>query len=223
MINLSLYSVKKAFSYTVSEDNGYSPNPFWGSLTLPWCKPLMRKAIATYMQKNKENIDYIWLVGITRKDGNGYNRILYIAKIDHILTHHDYFNQYPEKRPNLNQEQHIFKIGDNCYVRDADSTYEHTEIPNVHSNNSFMKERSLSAPYVLISKHFVYYGQKAPILPDLLAELKVGQGFKSNISEATLDYLSKFISKVLMQDSQLIFSHPHVWPSNDSSWQQSKT
>jgi Nucleotide modification associated domain 2 len=34
----------RLFSYKMTNDSGFAPNPFWGRLTLATCKPEIRKA-----------------------------------------------------------------------------------------------------------------------------------------------------------------------------------
>ncbi|NIZ18904.1 hypothetical protein [Entomospira culicis] len=211
-------SIDKVYSYIVAQDNGYSPNPFWGVLSLPWCKPTMRTAIAKYNINNPNHT--LWLVGLTRKDKTGHNRVLYLAQISEILSHHDYFFRYPQKQPKLEPNlPHIFQVGDNVYQKDAQSTFTHKAIPSVHSNDEAMKKRDLSSPHVLLSFRYVYYGKQAPVLPENLQELTVGQGFKSNFSEELRASLQQYIDELNLTEN-LILAPPHIWPDQDDSWQQ---
>ncbi|NIZ46629.1 hypothetical protein PVA44_04960 [Entomospira nematocerorum] len=218
--------VNQIYSYIVAEDNGYSPNPFWGVLTLPWCKPPLRKAIATFASnKNTSDITAlgIWLVGLSRKQKDGSNHIIFIAQITEILSHHDYFIAYPSKRPNMDSSYaHIHHVGDNAYYFDEKSgIYE--SIPSVHSNDDAMQQRDLSIPSVLISKHFLYYGSNSLPLPSNLIELKVGQGFKSTFSNDTKATLYDYIQTNQNNGypSGQVLGRPSIWPIEDTSWQQS--
>ncbi|NIZ40894.1 hypothetical protein PVA45_05195 [Entomospira entomophila] len=221
------FQVNQIYSYIVAEDNGYSPNPFWGVLTLPWCKPPLRRAVAKFIA-NANNISDvpslgIWLVGLSRKQKDGSNHMIFVAQITEVLSHHDYFVTYPQKHPKMDPSlPYIHHVGDNCYYMDNNSS-SYATIPSVHSHDPVMQQRDLSVPSVLISNNFCYYGSNSSPLPSDLMELKVGQGFKSTFSSETNNLLYDYLQTIQgdCYPSGRILGSPAVWPAHDTSWQQS--
>ena len=64
----------KLYSYIVTHDTGFSPNPFWGSCTLANCKPGIRRTA--------EVGD--WIVGLSRKVRG--NRIVFAMNVEGHCT-----------------------------------------------------------------------------------------------------------------------------------------
>ena len=68
----------RGFSYIITRDFGFAPNPFQGVLTLATCKPKIRKAAQVG--------DY--LIGNSNKATG--NKLISMSKVDDITT----FDQY---------------------------------------------------------------------------------------------------------------------------------
>jgi hypothetical protein len=72
------------FSYKMTHDSGFAPNPFFGVLTLATCKSGMRrtKKVGT------------WIAGFTSKelcgDPVGEERLIYLTQIEEKLSLGDY-------------------------------------------------------------------------------------------------------------------------------------
>ena len=77
----------RLFSYKMTNDNGFAPNPFHGFLTLANCKPLMIKS--------KKVGD--WIAGFTskklNKDELGKEKLVYLMKVTEIETYYDYWTK----------------------------------------------------------------------------------------------------------------------------------
>ncbi len=210
--------VEKIYSYIVVEDNGYSPHPFFGTLTLPWCKPLLRKSCAKTL--NQFTPESVWLVGLSpliKGEGNG---IIFLSQVNHALSYNDYYQQYPQKRANLEALERVYQVGDNCYEADDEALLGYRQHPSLHVGEE-VKKRDLSGQAVLVGNHFVYFGEKPLPLPENLHELKVKQGFKSNFSACSLQVFANLTNDY--KDSILkgtVFNRPRLWPLADTSWQQ---
>ena len=82
----------RGFSYIITRDFGFAPNPFHGILTLATCKPKIRKAAQVG--------DY--LMGNSNKASG--NKLIYMAKVDEILTFDEYWSdvRFQCKKPVMN-------------------------------------------------------------------------------------------------------------------------
>ena len=102
------------YSYKMTNDSGFAPNPFYGVLTLATCKPKIRLL-------RKEN-DYI--AGFTSKrlcdDEVGQERLIFLMKVTKKLTIEQYYKDadFQCKIPSYNSGL-IAKTGDNIYEPDG--------------------------------------------------------------------------------------------------------
>jgi hypothetical protein len=188
------------YSYIVTHDTGFAPNPFFGVCTLACCKPKIRSKV----QKRKEREEDCWIVGLTpKKDGN---RIVYFTRVDEVIGFDEYWEKYKRKRPNKGSLKE--KNGDNIYVpkadvagRDGENWEKYTQIfPSVHSkpNDEDLerKKHDLKGENVLVSKKtFVYFGSEAKDLNGPLKELVTGRPNKCNFSEKVKKAFRRFVSK----------------------------
>jgi hypothetical protein len=181
----------KLFSYIVTHDAGFAPNPFWGYCTLACCKPKIRKTA----QKGD------WIVGLSSK-AKGH-KIIYAMRVEEILSHKDYFTdrRFAVKKPkNYRTGKTMKECGDNIYNLMPDGKYR--QLPSHHSNkelpkieNSKSKKHDLKGKNVLISKRFHYFGSQAIDLPKKLRDLKTGRGYKNRFSEDVIKKFRNFIAK----------------------------
>ena len=91
----------KLFSYVVTHDTGFSPNPFWGYCTLADCKPAVRRTA---------NVGD-WIVGLSpRAKGN---TVVYAMEVDEILDYASYFRdkRFAHKIPDYSDGT----VGDNSW------------------------------------------------------------------------------------------------------------
>jgi Nucleotide modification associated domain 2 len=92
------------YSYVVTHDTGFSPNPFFGYCTLACCKPEIRR--------NAQVGD--WIVGLTpRAQGN---KVVYFMRVDEIVDFPSYWthSRFLQKRPRYDGSVQA-KCGDNIY------------------------------------------------------------------------------------------------------------
>ncbi len=199
----------KLFSYIVTHDTGFSPNPFWGVCTLADCKPAIRRTA--------EVGD--WIVGLSPKARG--NRVVFAMEVDEVLDYASYFRdrRFANKIPDYTRGDVVWKAGDNIY-KPLPKNGEFRQLRSVHSNgdeeNPETKAHDLGGLNVLTAKNFHYFGASGPELPPHLGELKVGRGHKNRFSQDTILRFLKFISSY----HKGVLAPPTNWPQGDSSWQQ---
>jgi len=108
----------EVFSYKMTHDSGFAPNPFGHTLTLATCKPYMRKS------KGKGQ----WIAGFTSVDLNrdpvGEERLVYLMRVGEKLHMRDYFAdpRFQDKNPvrqfngsyQKSRGQHLSSLGTRC-------------------------------------------------------------------------------------------------------------
>ncbi len=96
------------FSYVITHDFGFAPNPFGGLLTLATCKPKFRLSAAKG--------DFVVGTGSAATVGN--QKLVYAAKVDEVISIEDYSRlaEYEIKRP-AGGTPWWRKHGDNIYLR----------------------------------------------------------------------------------------------------------
>ncbi len=154
------------FSYVITHDSGFAPNPFGGFLTLATCKPRIRS------QASKG--DFIVGTGSSRTVGS--QTMVYAAQISDVITLEEYGSEekYQVKRP-ASRSEWWRKHGDNIYVN-VDGKW--TQRRNVHHFEKDV-EHDLSGKNVLVCQRFWYFGENAIEIPNELTEIiKTGPGHK---------------------------------------------
>jgi hypothetical protein len=196
----------RLFSYVITHDTGFAPNPFWGFCTLACCKPLIRRTA--------EIGD--WIVGIAPKS-NG-NRLIYAMLIEEILAYDEYYkdNRFAAKIPDFSKEQVIYKCGDNIYKPLANGGFQ--QLQSMHSDgpkeNPAKKADDLSGEHVLAARNFSYFGSKALDLPLELSALIVGRGHKNNFPIHIVQTFLRFIT----DQPDGVTVPPSKWLKSDESW-----
>jgi hypothetical protein len=199
----------KLFSYIVTHDAGFAPNPFWGYCTLACCKPKIRETA----QKGD------WIVGLTPKAKG--NKIVYAMQVDKILSFADYYRaaEFAAKIPkNYSTGKTKKECGDNIYKLMPNGKYR--QLPSHHSNkkkpeieNPKAKKHDLSVKRVLISRRFHYFGSQAIGLPEGLSGLKVGRAHKNRFSKDVIKRFLNFIAK----KQRGCCANPTMWDKEDSN------
>jgi hypothetical protein len=182
--------IKRIYTYILKTDTGFAPNPFHGCCTLACCKPIIRKGARPG--------DVV--VGITPRNRGLGSHIAYVMQIDEVLTFKEYWEKYPKKRPIWESKDPVEQCGDNCYEPLSDGQFR--QLPSCHWNSSKCcadqgnMEKDLGGQHVLISKHFVYFGDNAqdeeppevppkvpPKVPPHLSFMIPGHGHKVKFTE----------------------------------------
>lgn len=157
----------KLYSYKMTHDTRFAPNPLFGVLTLATCKPAIRR--------NTEVGN--WIAGWTSKSLKncptpvGEERLIYLARVTRKLTYPEYWLQYPQKRPGNWDDPHVDSYhGDNIYEPEPGCTPDplHPETFILHENSHHKtpekKVKDLKGQYVLICEEFYYFSCKQPLV-----------------------------------------------------------
>jgi hypothetical protein len=162
----------KLYSYVVHHDTGHAPNPYFDVCTLCRCK------FRTCFGKPRNIVELAqegdWIVGTgganTEKSaGNG--NLVYAMRVDEKLRRKQYYadHRFAKKKP-LATGTHAQRRGD-----------------NLPPANDFENHEQ----FVLISRHFYYFGAKPIRIPNRFTDLeKRGPGFKNNFDSA---YIGRFV------------------------------
>ncbi len=150
------------FSYILTNDNGFAPNPFGGICTLACSTPNIRR--------NANLGD--WIIGTTPAPDQG--KLVFAMRVDRGLTFEMYwdFPEYECKKPNKNNG-----CGDNIYKMGKDGQL--TQVKNLfHGKENIKSDTSINR--VLISKTFYYFGKEAVAIPKKFSSIiNTGQGQKT--------------------------------------------
>ena len=204
----------RLFSYKMTHDNGFAPNPFHGILTLANCKPFMRKS--------KKIGD--WIAGFTskklNKDEPGKERLIYLMKVTEIETYYDYWtkSRYKSKIPKSSSSGVIDKAGDNIYMPLKNNPKYSKDYKQMdkRNHNEVDKDHDLKGENVLISNCFYYFGG---------SPLKIEDGIRPKVPKGPTSYgvrtyeAEKFIEFIQNNYQEGITNMPHNWPKKNSEYQ----
>ena len=199
------------FSYKMTHDTGFAPNPFHGFMTLANCKWQIRKI------KNPEKDKNLYIAGFTSKflcgETVGEERLIYIMKVTEKLTYKDYFTdpRFQCKIPPRNSNNLIAKAGDNIY-KPANTSSGFVQLENCNHNCGSMED-DLKGKYVLISNDFYYFGCGAIPVDNLginIPRVQAGHDVKSANCKTLLDYLEQ-----RNYQKNIAIHPPHTWKTNE--------
>jgi hypothetical protein len=178
----------KYYSYVVSRDFGFAPNPFGPYCTLATCKQQIRK---------NANIND-WIFGLTPKYRN--NNLLYAMQIEKKITFNEYWNSklYQYKKPVMNGSL-MQMYGDNIYFLD-EATQRWFQANSHHSlENGKIQRKTLDddvgGKFVLISENFYYFGSKSIEIPNnIKRNFVVGRNYRY-VNPESANKLIKILTK----------------------------
>jgi hypothetical protein len=119
----------RLYSYKMTNDSGFAPNPFWGVLTLATCKVSMRRS---------KNIGD-WIAGFTSGalcgDPVGAERLVYLMKVSQKIPIAEYHShrRFRSKIPNPASRVRVRTVGDNIY---------RPQRPNAHASRDLSSWRT---------------------------------------------------------------------------------
>ncbi len=153
----------KLYSYIVTRDFGFAPNPFYGCCTLATCKPVIRRCA--------DIGDIIVGIGSAAKGSSYNNRLIFAMIVSDKMTFDEYWHnkKYMCKRPYMyGSKKRMY--GDNIYhISEKTGIYIQEDSHHSLENgdiNILNYSRDLSGEYVLIANEFWYWGGKAIELPN---------------------------------------------------------
>lgn len=176
----------RLFSYVVSRDYGFAPNPFFNACTLATCKPGIRRLA--------EVGD--WVVGTGTASRKRRSYLVFVMKVEEALTFDEYWNdpRFLQKRPNLSGSKKQ-AFGDNIYHR-ANPGKSWQQLNSHHSYadgspNPANIANDTQTNRVLISTDYAYWGGSGPrISPKFRKnggiDICAGRGYKCKFPDTVV-------------------------------------
>jgi hypothetical protein len=208
--DLALSPTIRLFTYKLTHDTGFAPNPFHGVCTLATCKPRIRL--------HKDVGD--WIGGFSsqgfNRDQVGRERLVYLMRVDEKLPFETYHTdpRFAAKIPVQGSARCIDTVGDNIYGLCDAAVF---QVPNRwHGPENAAKD--ISGHFVLISSTFAYFGSEPLVIPDeVRPRIPIGQA-AHGVRTRDSDRARAFV--------QFAFSHrpsamprPTSWRTGDTTFQ----
>ncbi len=152
------------FSYKITRDYGFAPNPFFGYCTLACCKPHIRK---------KADVND-WIIGTGAKQNGLLNRLIFLVRVSEKMSFEEYWNdkRFIRKKPVLNGS--LVQIhGDNIYYKKSNEWCQLDSLHSLHEGklNEANLKQDTQGKYVLISNQFIYLGNNHIEVEDAYKQL----------------------------------------------------
>lgn len=159
------------YSYVISRDYGFAPNPFWNICSLATCKPQIRERA----------LKGDWIAGFGGANTAITHKMVFLMQVDEICTFDEYWvdPRFFMKKPRFdgNYQQ---CYGDNIYHHIGNEWMQenshHSYADGINKNNLIHDTR---IDRVLISFHYWYFGENAIELPQKFTEaIATGRAYK---------------------------------------------
>lgn len=152
------------YSYTITRDYGFAPNPFYSMCTLATCKPKIRGSAQVGD----------WVVGFGSSTTKYKNKLIYAMQVQVKIAFDEYWNgeEYQCKKPVMNGSlkqvygDNIYHHVDKKWVQDNSHHSNKDGSPNLRN-----LKRDTKRDAVLISRRYWYFGKDAIDIQEELAEL----------------------------------------------------
>ena len=151
------------YSYVITRDYGFAPNPFWNICSLATCKPQIRERA----------LMGDWVAGFGGANTAISHKMVFLMRVDEICTFDEYWEdpRFFVKRPRFdgNYQQ---CYGDNIYHHIGNEWMQenshHSYVDGINQNNLSHDTR---IDRVLLSFYYWYFGENAIELPEEFAEV----------------------------------------------------
>lgn len=199
----------RVFSYKITRDYGFAPNPSHGTCSLATCKPQIRRMA--------EIGDLV--VGCGSRANNRVGQVICAMKVTHKTAFHQYWNNknFTEKRPTFNSSiAHAY--GDNIYHNDENGNWiqekSHHSFRDGSLNDENLERETTTSDAVLLSTNFAYYGRNSVQIPAALRSF-CGEDLYPNTRDYRVSFGAKFVSAIDEWFQQLpkgVHGYPIDWP-----------
>lgn len=203
----------KLYSYVITRDYGFAPNPYYGCCTLATCKPFIRRYAGVGD----------WVAAFGGAALTIHEKMVMLMRVDETITFDQYWKdrRFLSKRPSYNKGM-IHMYGDNIYHYENDSwiqSHSHHSMPN-GDENSFNLKRDTQTDRVLIAHEFYYFGCNAIAVPcEYSKYIAHGAGFRKFIED---DNLHNFINYVVDNYDIGIYGAPYSWSDDRFTYYSGK-
>ena len=194
----------KLYSYIITRDYGFAPNPFYGYCTLATCKPIIR---------HSANIgDVIVGLGSGAKDSPFKNKVIYSMIVKEKMTYDQYWNdcRFWCKRPYMyGSKKQMY--GDNIYHTDEKTHIifqedSHHSLENGETNYENYN-RDVPGKYVLVSDEYWYWGGNPVELPIDFIEIANVQ--RNHIIKDNKEFIEKYLEWLRCFSEQGYINKPY--------------
>ena len=182
----------KVYSYVVTHDYGFAPNPHGEYYTLACCKPRIRSSA---------NIGDLVIGTGSRQRGRG-DQLVYAMRVSETMSFTEYWHdpRFRYKRPDATAGD-CRRYGDNAYHRDQDAGG-WQQVESHHSEGNGCVDSCGNAyddtrvDRVLIGEEFIYWGGAGRQI-ELFAgvDIRAGRGHRSvfapEVVDAVVDWLER--------------------------------
>lgn len=145
------------YTYPITRDFGFAPNPFHGVCTLATCKPRIRRAASVGD----------WVMGVGGNPlGEVKGKCIFLMKVTEKIGFRNYWSdpRFSLKKPSRNGSQ-VQMLGDNIYHKGSDGSWiqedSHHSNPDGSPNPVNVKRDTRTTDRVLVSELFFYFGSQA--------------------------------------------------------------
>ena len=145
------------FSYPITRDFGFAPNPFHGYCTLATCKPDIRKGAKAGD----------WIMGVGGSTlTTAKRKCICLMKVTEKISFSQYWddNRFSLKKPVRNGSR-VQMLGDNIYHKNSNGEWiqedSHHSNPDGSMNPINLNRDTGRSEDVLISEQFFYFGEHA--------------------------------------------------------------
>ena len=167
------------YSYPITRDFGFAPNPFHGYCTLATCKPDIRKSAKIGD----------WVMGVGGSTLPSVKRkCIYLMKITDKLSFSQYWQdaRFSLKKPVRNGSR-VQMLGDNIYHRDENGDWIQEDSHHSKADGSInpinLRRDTGRCEQVLVSDNFLYFGTDAfPIDLESIGYIRIRNVKKSDLN-----------------------------------------
>lgn len=171
------------YSYVITRDYGFAPNPFWNICSLATCKPQIRERA----------LKGDWIAGFGGANTAITHKMVFLMQVDEICTFDEYWvdPRFFMKKPRFdgNYQQcygdNIYHHIDNEWMQENSH---HSYADGINKNNLIHDTR---IDRVLISFHYWYFGENAIELPkEFTKAIATGRAYKKLQNNICADIIS---------------------------------
>ncbi|HJW23502.1 MAG TPA: hypothetical protein VJ576_01280 [Rhodocyclaceae bacterium] len=204
------------YTYTITRDFGFAPNPFHGFCSLATCKPHIRKAARIG--------DWVMGIGGTSL-GAAKRKCIFLMKVTEKNGFQNYWSdrRFSLKKP-LRNGSRVQMLGDNIYHKGPDGSWiqedSHHSNPDGTPNPVNVKRDTGHSDQVLISNYFIYHGSQAVAVDlDSIGYTRIRDFKKTDLSaspegrqiiETMFNNYRRHINIVIADPCQFMASHLRV-------------
>jgi len=169
------------YTYAITRDFGFAPNPFHGICTLATCKPGIRKSARVGD----------WVIGIGGSTLRAVKRkCILLMKVSEKISFQGYWDdrRFSLKKP-LRNGSRVQMLGDNIYHKDEIGYWiqedSHHSNPDGTPNIVNLKRDTGNSDQVLISRYFLYFGSQAKFVDlDSIGYKRIRNYKKTSLSDS---------------------------------------